>query len=109
MTPFMTTAALVLGAIALLGTAGAASAHPRQMHHARRVEVNMRLDRIDHRIAMERRDGDLTGLRARELRREDRGLRGEERFYASRDHSHLTRGEYHRLNRQEDRLNRQFR
>ncbi len=107
MTSFMTTATLVLGAITLMGAAGAASAHPWMMHHPRRVEVNMRLERIDHRINMERRDGELTRGQARDLRLEDRGLRGEERFYASHDRSHLTRGEYRRLNRQEDRLNRE--
>ncbi len=106
---FMKTTAIIIGAIATLGAAGAASANPWQMHHPRRVEVNMRLARIDHRIAMERRDGELSRGQARELRHEDAGLRGEERFDASRDRSHLTRAEYRHINREEDRLNRQVR
>ena len=109
MTSIFKTTAIILGAIATLGAAGAASAHPWQMHHPRRVEVNARLNHIDHRIAMERRDGELTRGQARDLRREDAGLRGQERFYASHDRSHLTRAEYHRLNREEDRLGRQVR
>ena len=109
MSPFIKTTAIILGAIATLGAAGAASANPWQMHHPRRVEVNHRLDRIDHRIAFERRDGELSRGEARDLRREDAGLRGQERFYASHDRSHLTRGEFRRLNHEEDRLNRQVR
>ncbi len=107
MSPFIKTTAIIIGAIAMIGAAGAASADPWQAHHPRRVEVNHRLNHIDHRIAMERRDGELGRGQARDLRREDAGLRGQERFYASHDRSHLTRSEYHRLNREEDHLSRQ--
>ena len=107
MSPFIKTTAIIIGAVAMIGAAGAASADPWQAHHPRRVEVNHRLNHIDHRIAMERRDGELNRGQARDLRREDAGLRGQERFYASHDRSHLTRGEYHRLNREEDHLSRQ--
>ena len=109
MTSIFKTTAIIIGAIATLGAAGAASAHPWDMHHPRRVEVNARLNHIDHRIAMERRDGELSHGQARDLRREDAGLRGRERFYASHDRSHLTRAEYRRLNHEEDRLGRQVR
>ena len=101
------TTAIILGALATLGAAGAASANPWQMHHPRRVEVNHRLNHIDHRISMERRDGELSRGQARDLRREDTGLRGQERFMASHDRSHLTRANYRRLNREEDHLSRQ--
>ncbi len=107
MNSLIKTTAIILGAIATLGAAGAASANPWQMHHPRRVEVNHRLERIDHRIGMERRDGELSRGQGRDLRREDAGLRGQERFYASHDRSHLTRADYHRLNREEDHLSRQ--
>ncbi len=109
MTSILKTTAIILGAIATLGVAGAASAHPWEMHHPRRVEVNVRLNHIDHRIAMERRDGELGRGQARDLRREDAGLRGQERFYASHDRSHLTRAEYRHLNREEDHMGRQVR
>lgn len=107
MSSLIKTTAIILGAIATLGAAGAASANPWQMHHPRRVEVNQRLERIDHRIGMERRDGELSRGQARDLRREDAGLRGQERFFASHDRSHLNRADYHRLNREEDHLSRQ--
>jgi hypothetical protein len=109
MTRFIKTAAIIIGAIATLGVAGAASANPWDAHHPRRVEVNHRLAHIDRRIAFERRDGELTRGQARDLRREDAGIRGEERFDASHHRSHLTRTEDRRLNREEDRLNRQVR
>ena len=109
MTSFIKTATILLGAIATLGAAGAASASPWEMHHPRRVEVNQRLAHIDHRIGMERRDGELTRGQARDLRREDAGLRGQERFLASHDRSHLTRANYRHLNREEDHLSRQVR
>ena len=107
MSPFIKTTAIIIGAIATLGAAGAASANPWQMHHPRRVEVNHRLNHIDHRIAVERREGELTRGEARDLRREGAGLRGQERFDARHDRSHLTRAEYRRLNREEDHLSRQ--
>ena len=107
MNPIIKTTAIILGAIATLGAAGAASANPWQAHHPRRVEVNHRLNHIDHRIAVERREGELSRGQARDLRREDAGIRAQERFDASRDRSHITRGEDRRLNREEDRLSRQ--
>ena len=107
MNSLIKTTAIILGAVATLGAAGAASARPWEMHHPRRVEVNHRLERIDHRIGMERRDGELSRGQARDLRIEDAGLRGQARFYASHDRSHLTRANYHRLNREEDHLSRQ--
>ena len=107
MSPFIKTTAIIIGAIAMIGAAGAASADPWQASHPRRVEVNHRLNPIDHRIAMERRDGELGRGQARDLRREDAGLRGQERFYASHDRSHLTRANYRHLNREEDHLSRQ--
>lgn len=111
MTLFIKKTLMALGAIATLaGTAGAASAAtPWQVHHPRRVEVNLRADRIDHRIAVERREHELTRGQARDLRREDAGIRAQERLDASRDRSHLTRAEDRRLNREETGLHRQLR
>jgi len=106
MSPFFKSTAIILGAIVTLGAAGAASANPWQMNHPRRVEVNHRLDRIDRRIAEERREGELSRREAFHLRHEDRRIRMQERFDARYHRSHLTRAEYHHLNREEDRLSR---
>jgi hypothetical protein len=94
-------------AIALAG-AGGASASVWTHHHPRRVEVNHRLAVQDHRIAVERRDGEITGRQAAALHAEDRGIRAQERFDASRDHGHITRAEQRRLNREENGVSHQI-
>lgn len=95
-----------LGALALasaLAIVGGASADTRwQAHHPWREQVNHRLMRQNHRITMERREGEITRGQAHELRAEDRGIRAQERFYASRHHGHLTRAEHRRLNHEEN-------
>ena len=97
------------GLVAALGVATGASAETRwQHHHPRRVEVNHRLANQDHRINVERREGEITGRQARYLHAEDRGFRAQERFDASRDRSHLTRAEQRRLNREENGVSRQI-
>ena len=90
-----------------VGVAGAASAEtPWQAHHPRRVEVNHRLDRINHQIRHERREGELTAAQARRLHERDHMIRMQERRFASRDGSHLTRHEQLRLNHEENGLHR---
>lgn len=95
---------------ALVGaSAGTASADTNwQKHHPRREEVNARLMRQDHRIAMQRREGDLTRAQAHMLRREDRGVRAQERFDAMHHRGHLTRHEMRRLNHEENGISRQI-
>lgn len=95
---------------ALVGaSAGTASADTNwQKHHPRREEVNARLMRQDHRIAMQRREGDLTRAQAHMLRREDRGVRAQERFDAMHHRGHLTRHEMRRLNHEENAVSRQI-
>ena len=96
-------ATVALGlAVVLAGATGASADTRWQAHHPRRVEVNHRLDRQNHRITTERREGELTGRQAHELRAEDRGVRNQERFYASRDRGHITRAEKRRLNHEEN-------
>lgn len=96
-------------ALTSAAVADSASAMTHWQHqHPRRVEVNARLDYQHHRIAEERREGDLTRRQARELRSEDRHIRAEERFDAARHHGHLTWAEQHRLNRQENQVSRRI-
>jgi len=95
-------------AVALAGATGASATTRWQAHHPRRAEVNARLERQNHRITAERREGELTRRQAHDLRAEDRGIRGQERLYASRDGGHITRAEQHRLNREENGVSRQI-
>lgn len=96
-------ALLGLSLAATVAAATGASADTRwQDHHPRRVEVNSRLVRQNHRITHERREGELTMAQAHELRAQDRGIRAQERFDASRDHGHITRAEQRRLNHEEN-------
>ena len=94
------TAALALSVAAL--TASSASALGWRANHPRRAEVNARLSHQDHRINVERRDGQITASQAHDLHAEDHGIRSEERFDASNDGSHITRSEDRSLNAQEN-------
>jgi hypothetical protein len=99
----MKIATAVMGmAVALAGVSSASATTRWQAHHPRRTEVNRRLDRQNHRIGAERRDGQLTVAQARDLRAQDRGIRGQERFDASHDNSHITKAEQRRLNHEEN-------
>ena len=89
-------------------TASSASAMGWRASHPRRAEVNARLNRQDHRINAERREGEITGAQARDLHVADRGIRGEERFDASQNGGHITRGEDRSLNNQENAVSRQI-
>lgn len=94
--------------IASIGIASSADAAGWRAHHPRRVEVNARLHNQYHRIAVERREGELTRHQAVNLRTEDRGIRAQERFDASRDGGHITKSEQARLNRDENQVSRQI-
>ena len=95
---------------ALLAAAGLAVIAPAPAlaswgsHHPRRAEVNRRLRNLDHRIAGERREGDLSTAQARSLRRDDRTIRQEERSMARLDNGHITKADQHLLNQQENEL-----
>lgn len=102
---------LAAGALCLAAVAGAAStasAYGWRTHHPRRVEVNTRLAHQNARITQERREGEITGAQARDLRGEDRGIRDQERFDASHDGSHITRSEQHQLNQEENGVSQQI-
>ncbi len=98
-----------LGMATSLAAASVASATTTwQADHPRRAEVNARLDRLQHRIAVERRDGQLSRNEAHRLRREERHIRAQERRMAFRDGGRITRGEQRRLNREENRISRRL-
>lgn len=99
-------ALLTLSVIAL--TASTASAQGWRATHPRRAEVNARLNHQDHRINVERRNGEITAAQAHDLHAEDRGIRAQERFDASSNGGHITRAEDRSLNQQENAVSRQI-
>ncbi len=76
--------------------------------HPRRDQVNDRLERQNHRINHEYREGELSRWQVRELHREDRGIRRQERFFAARHDGHITRGERRLLNHEENGVSHQI-
>ena len=100
-------ASLATLSIAFL-TASSASAMGWRASHPRRAEVNARLNHQDHRINVERREGEITRTQAHELHAEDRGIRADERFDASQNGGHITRSEQRSLNSQENGVSRQI-
>jgi hypothetical protein len=102
-------AAIAMGlALALAGASASTAATTWQTHHPRRAEVNHRLRRQHHRVAVERREGDISRGQARDLHAEDRGVRAQERHDASRHHGHITRAEQRRLNAEENGVSNQI-
>ena len=100
------TSLLALSVMAL--TVNSASAMGWRASHPRRAEVNARLNHQDHRINVERRNGEITAAQAHDLHAEDRGIRADERFDASNNGSHITRAEDRSLNQQENAVSRQI-
>jgi hypothetical protein len=100
------TSLLALSVMAL--TVNSASAMGWSASHPRRAEVNARLNHQDHRINVERRNGEITAAQAHDLHAEDRGIRADERFDASNNGSHITRAEDRSLNQQENAVSRQI-
>ena len=72
-------------------------------HHPRRDEVMDRVHDQDHRINCERREGELTGRQAFELRGHDRAVFHQEQRDARFNGGYITKGEQqhfnHELNR----------
>ena len=94
---------LIAMTLALTGMGFATSADAGwRANHARRAEVNGRLNNQARRINTERREGEITGAQARDLHAEDRGIRGQERYDASQDGGHITRAEKSQLNHEEN-------
>jgi len=92
-----------------LGIAASASADTVwQSHHPRREEVNNRLNNLNHRIGVERAEGEISTRQARSMRAKDRTIRAQERFDASFSNGHITRAEQRALNQDENGLSRQI-
>ena len=98
---------IAMGLVMASTAVGAASAEtPWQASHARRAEVNNRLENQAVRIRQEHRRGELTPYQAMRLHRQDRMIRIQERHFARRHGGHITRFEQMRLNHAENRVSR---
>ncbi len=67
--------------LAALLMGNSASAETFAEKHPHRAEVNHRLAIQNHRINVERREGEISGAQARALHRQDQFVRREERFH----------------------------
>ena len=101
---------VLLAAMALVMAGAAvtsASAETRfDRTHPARAEVNGRLVKENHRIVTERRDGEISKVKAIRLHRKAHMIRVQERHMAFRHGGHITRGEKLKLNHEENRLGR---
>ena len=88
--------------------ASSASALGWRATHPRRAEVNGRLNRQDHRINVERREGEITPSQAHDLHAQDRSIRTQERVDASQNGGHITRSQQQSLNSQENTVSREI-
>ena len=102
----VTSAMLVLFAAA--STGAMATETKWEKHHARRDQVNDRLQHQNRRIHQEVKEGDLTKKQARALHRKDRQIRREERTMASQNGGHVTKVEQKALNQQENAVSKQI-
>jgi hypothetical protein len=84
------------------GAAGATFADtPWQQHHPRREEVNGRLAHLNRSIREERKEGDISGMKAERMHRRLHVIRMQERHFARHDRGHITKREQARLNHEE--------
>jgi hypothetical protein len=96
--------------VAFLGIANISMAQDGgfSKNHARRAEVNQRLNNQDRRINHKMRNGDISRRQARHMHYRNHQIRHEERRMAYRHNGHLSRRDDYRLNRQENRANRKI-
>ena len=98
-----------LAAAVLIASGSTALADTRwERFHPRRDQVNDRLERQNHRINHEYREGELSRWQVRELHLEHRGIRRQERFFAAHHDGHITRREQRLLDREENGVSRQI-
>ena len=101
---------ILLAAMALViagaGATGASAQTRFDQTHPRRAEVNARLTHENHRIVTERRDGQISKVKALRVHAKAHMIRVQERRMAARHGGHITRFEKARLNREENRLSR---
>lgn len=93
----------VLGAVVTLGGVAQASADTRfEQNHPRREQVIDRVGHLNHRITMERREGEMGAHKAHMLRAADRRIFHREQRDARLNGGHITKLEQHRLNHREN-------
>lgn len=93
----------VLGAVVTLGSVAGASADTRfERHHPRREQVIERLGHLNHKIGMERREGEMGAKKAHMLRASERRIFHREQRDARLHGGHITKLEQHRLNHREN-------
>jgi hypothetical protein len=101
---------ILLAAMALViagaGATGASAQSRFDQTHPRRAEVNARLAHENHRIVTERREGEISKVKAMRMHRKAHMIRVQERRMAARHGGHITRFEKARLNLKENRLSR---
>lgn len=102
----LASAAMVLGA--LLFASAAQAQTPWEQTHPRRDQVLDRAQRLDLRIAHERREGDLNPWQAHRLHAEVRRMRYEQLAMARANGGYITREQQWRLNRQANAISRQI-
>ncbi len=101
-------AALAIAGLALGASASAYADTAFASNHPRRDQVNDRLQKQNHRIHQQVRQGELGRGKAARLHRADHHIRQEERRFARRHNGTITPAEQARLNRQENRVSRQI-
>jgi hypothetical protein len=94
-----------LGAIAVFGIAGAASAETRWDHnHPRQHEVFNRVAREEHRAVVDHREGLISGRQEHHILASDHRIAREDRHLSRVNGGYISRGEQRALNRQENRV-----
>jgi len=100
----------LLAAVALalsLGTAMPASAATYN-DHPRRHEVITRVHDQDLRIKHERREGEMSAMKAHRLHMRDHNIVRREQMDAKLHHGHITKGEQHALNHRLDHVSKRI-
>ena len=101
---------VLLAAMALViagaGATGASAQTRFDQTHPRRAEVNARLGHENHRIVTERREGEISKVKAMRMHQRAHLIRVRERHMATRHGGHITRLEKAKLNHEENRLGR---
>ena len=101
-----TTLIALIGLALTSSTAGSASAAANV--HPRRDQVIDRLQNQNARIRQERKEGDLTAARAKQLHSEDHAIGAQEQFDAKLNGGHITPAEQKALNQEENAVSKQI-
>ena len=98
---------VAMGLVMACGAATGASAETRWAeHHPRQHEVLSRTARQEHRITMERREGEISARQAHRLRAADMRIAHQDRRDARINGGFITKGQQRHLNREENRISR---